>query len=252
MIRGVIFDLGNTLMYFDGAWEEVTRRGLEALTQELGARGLNLSESFAQDFIETRRAGRERSVRTNVEYTATQALRDTLKRQGCIQVPDKVITHGLELYFAPEEERWITYEDAVETLKQLRAQGLRVGAISNATDGAFIEYITRNGGVQPFLDPIISSSEMPWRKPDPRIFQHVLDAWQLPADQVVMVGDGPRVDVLGAHRAGMPAILLEERWIESPHLSAEVPDPELLEPELTLRDLRAIIPALERLNNKSG
>ncbi len=251
MIRGVIFDLGSTLLYFGGDWDDVTRRGLEALTRELCARGFNLTGSFAQDFVQTRRAGRERSVRTDVEYTATQALCDTLAQQGYSQVPDEIIERGLEFFFAPEEEHWVAYADAVETLKQLRTMGLRVGAISNATDGAFIEYITRNTGVQPFLDPIISSSEMPWRKPDPRIFQHVLDAWQLPAAQVVMVGDGPAADVLGAHRAGMPAILLEERWIESPHLPAEIPDPELLEPELVLRDLRAIIPALERLNNKS-
>jgi len=47
-----------------------------------------------------------------------------------------------------------------------------------------------------------------FRKPDPRALQLIADAWHLPPAEIVMVGDLPQYDILGAHRAGMRAILV--------------------------------------------
>jgi putative hydrolase of the HAD superfamily len=65
------------------------------------------------------------------------------------------------------------------------------------------------------------------RKPHPRIFKIVLDAWQLPPDQVVMVGDMLGADVLGAHNAhlrGIWATMQAERGANEAHQYTIVPD----------------------------
>ena len=65
-------------------------------------------------------------------------------------------------------------------------------------------------GFTPYLNPALSSA-MPHRirKPDPRALHLLSDAWQLPPRGIVMVGDSPQYDILGSHRAGMRAILVE-------------------------------------------
>ncbi len=248
MIKGLIFDLGNTLMHFDGDWNEVIPSGTRALVEYLRADGIPMGETFGSDFVRNRRQGRELSARTDVEYTAARALRDTLAQYGYQDVSEAIIEHGIAAFFAPEEAHWVTYPDAVQTLTGLRASGYRIGLISNATDDRFIQRVTRRAGLAEFMDPITSSAAMPYRKPDPRIFQHVLDYWHLPASSVVMVGDWPSTDILGAHRAGMLAILLDERWPAPPHLDTPVDDDHLLEPDIIVYQLSQIQPiALERL-----
>jgi HAD superfamily hydrolase (TIGR01662 family) len=255
MLRGVIFDLGNTLMYFDGEWDDAIGRGADALVEFLRKQGLPLRAEFAADFVETRRVGRQRSAREDVEYTAENALRDTLTQWHILHPAAEVLNQALEVYFAPEQERWRLYPDAYETVAALHERGLRLGLLSNATDDAWIQAMVRRAKLAEFLDPIVSSAALPWRKPDPRIFQYVLTAWRLEPREVVMVGDWLGTDILGAHRTGMPAILIEERWSEAElktelpkHVEVEISDKHLLEPEIAIRNLSELPRALEQLN----
>ena len=48
-----------------------------------------------------------------------------------------------------------------------------------------------------------------WRKPAPQIFDHVLRLAGEPAEACLFVGDDPRWDTLGAHNAGMQALLID-------------------------------------------
>jgi HAD superfamily hydrolase (TIGR01662 family) len=255
MFRGIIFDLGNTLMYFNGDWDMVIARGANALTQFLLAKGCKIDRDFGAAFIDTRRRGRERSAATDVEYTAEHALRDTLRQCAIEHVPHNLILRALEVYFEPEERMWVAYDDAHETLRTLQAHGLRLGLISNATDDNFVQRAVRHADLATFLDPIISSAAVPWRKPDIRIFQHVLNYWNYAPDEVAMVGDWAGTDILGAHRAGMPAILIQDRWseaelkIELPkHVEVEIPDKHLLAPDARIRNLSELPPTIEELS----
>ncbi|MBI4671818.1 MAG: HAD family hydrolase [Chloroflexi bacterium] len=237
MIRGIIFDLGNTLMYFDGDWESVSARGANALEQYLMARGYPAPEGFGQAYLETRTQGFARSRQTGVEYTAEQALVDTLMRQGVCNVPAAEIPRAVEKFFEPEELHWVSYPDAIATLEILRERGLKLALLSNATDHAWIERNTRKSQLAGFLDPLLSSAKISFRKPDPRAFQPVSDAWQIPPHEIVMVGDAASFDILGAHRAGMRGVLIEERWAEPLKPHADFADAHLMQPDATIRQL---------------
>ncbi len=242
-IRAFIFDLGNTLMYFEGDWSLVASQGIQAMADYLASEGYHLDVSFGPDFIQTRRAGRQAAARTDVEFTATQALRDTLQAHGHPNVPDAVISRAVEFLFGPEQAFWIPCRDAIATLSELKARGLRMGLISNATNDPLIQRLVAKGGMTSFLDPIISSAAVPWRKPDPRIFKYVLDQWQLTPAEAVMVGDFPGTDILGAHRAGMRAILIDQGLPAEGHIPAEIPDRHLLEPDATVHSLGELLSA---------
>ena len=64
--------------------------------------------------------------------------------------------------------------------------------------GALVEAIRTGSG----REPVVVG------KPFPPMFDEALASAGFPRDRTVMVGDTPEVDILGAHRAGVSAILM--------------------------------------------
>src|SRR5262249_40239443 len=71
-------------------------------------------------------------------------------------------------------------------------------------------------GLAPDLDFIIDSSVVGVEKPDHRIFELALREAGVAADEAVYVGDLYSVDVLGARRAGLAALLPDPRGFWGP------------------------------------
>ncbi len=250
MIRGVIFDLGNTLLYFNGEWQSVIRAGAENIVRFLNERGYPLPDDLAESFLAVREQSRGTASRTNREYTAEQALQDTLAKHGVCYVPDRLVPLAIAKYFEPESAHWIAYDDARTTLEQLRARGLKIAVFSNATSQAWVEHICRTRNIAEFFEPLLSSAAFGTRKPDPRAFQPILDAWQLPPDEIVVVGDDPSYDILGAHRAGMRGVLIEERWSEPPMPHDEFKDAHLMQSDAVIRQLGELPTLLDAWKNR--
>ncbi len=253
MIRGVVFDLGGTLMYFDGDWDAVSARGDAEMCAYFDSRGYPLPVSFAENFRALREAGRKRATETHFEYTAEQALNDTLTQHNICWIPDGVLPYAVKKYFDGEEALWRAYEDARALLEILRARGLKLALLSNATDHALIERMTRNAELAEFFDPLLSSAKILHRKPDPRAFQPILDAWQIPAHEIVMVGDAPSFDILGAHRAGLRGVLIEGREpTGASHFKPQLQgnDEPLLQPDAMISQLSELPDVIEAMNGE--
>jgi len=63
-----------------------------------------------------------------------------------------------------------------------------------------------NSKIAPYITDIIVSEEAGADKPDPKIFEILLNKAELRPEQVLMVGDSQDKDVLGAHNAGIRAV----------------------------------------------
>ncbi len=227
MIRGIIFDLGSTLMYFEGEWKEVFTRATAAVAAFLNERGVPVGDDFAARFLAQRQVGWKLAEETGVEQTIGDALGKTLAQSG-LASPDGLLPRAVEAYFTVESAHWRAYDDALATLQQLARRGLRLGVISNADDDALVHRAVARLGFAPYVAPVLSSAAEPrWRKPDPRIFHRVSDAWRIAPSGIVMVGDAPAYDVLGAHRAGMRAIWIDRAegkvWQKIPDALASDP-----------------------------
>jgi putative hydrolase of the HAD superfamily len=61
-------------------------------------------------------------------------------------------------------------------------------------------------GLDPYFEFSIYSSEVPYRKPHPSIFQLALARLNLDASEVLFVGDNLQADVVGAQSVGMPTV----------------------------------------------
>jgi HAD superfamily hydrolase (TIGR01549 family) len=107
------------------------------------------------------------------------------------------------------------HAEAAEALRTLRANGLKIGLLSNTHwPESFHEHFLERDGLSSLIDVRAYTSTMAHSKPHRDAFQHVLDRLGVRAENAVMVGDRPFDDVWGGQQAGMRAI-----W--RPHPAAE-------------------------------
>ncbi len=247
MIRGVIFDLGNTLLYLerDAKLLEVDQN--RALMQFLKENGIQVGEDFPALLRAARADGWKIAEQTAIEHTVEEALTTVLAQLGH-RSPNGLVPRAVAAFFAEGEVYWRLYPGAIETCQALRSRGVRVGLISNADDDALVQRAVVRTGLAAYTDPILSSAGMKWRKPNPEIFNHVANLWQLRPDEVAMVGDAPRYDIIGAHRAGMRGILIDRpegyAWPQTP---AELADDAGIEPDATVETLLEIPNVIQTL-----
>jgi HAD superfamily hydrolase (TIGR01549 family) len=249
-IQGVIFDLGHTLMYLDSTWPETFEQGVADLAAFLAEQGLDLDgEAFARELLDRRWEGFARARETMREVTAEDSVRWTFGRFG-LSAPDPALVRAaIDAFFAFEEARWVAYPEALAVLSGLAAQGLRLGLFSNATDDRFIQGLVDRLGFRPWLDPALSSAGTGIRKPDPAAFAPILAAWDLPPEAVVMVGDTPDADILGAQRAGMRSVWYRSRQDARQEFAGDAEPSQLhrIEPSATIKRLGELPDCLDRL-----
>ncbi len=218
MLRGVIFDYGNTLIGLHEPFRSgrsdygdvVARPGAERLAGVLKAEGLldagDRVSAFVELFLKLREENRLRAEETGEEITAADSLRGALQQLGVPAPPGGIIRRALAEHFAPELEVVGALPGADETLAALRSGGVKVALLSNATDGAYVAEVARHLGWGGAFDPLVVSADIGVRKPRPEAFRAVLDRWPFRPDEVAMVGDSLHHDIAGAERLGLYTI----------------------------------------------
>jgi FMN phosphatase YigB (HAD superfamily) len=93
----------------------------------------------------------------------------------------------------------------------LRQQDYRLALISNASDDADVQTLVDKAGIRPFFEMILTSAAAGIRKPNPQIFQIVLEKLGVAADRAAMIGDTLGADILGAQNAGLFSIWITRR-----------------------------------------
>ena len=207
MISGVIFDLGSTLLHFDGDWDEAFEQGLVALSRQLAADEVTLDfAAFRDAFRWEMETAQHVRLQDHVERTTESVLRRTLQALGRPLKEDALVQRALRALFAAGEACWQPMPGLHSALDALRAQGYRLGLISNASDERNVGRLLSAAGLDGAFNPLLVSASEGVRKPNVTLFQRVLAAWNLPPEMVVMVGDTLSEDILGAKRAGLRSI----------------------------------------------
>ena len=122
------------------------------------------------------------------------------------------------------------YEDILPTLNQLQKMDLMMGIISNWDTPlhAMVEELE----IAPYFEVVVASHDQRVRsaKPDAAIFEYALNAVGVSPEEAVHVGDSFEADIMGAHAAGIRAILLDRdgtqtgQWGETIQTLHALPD----------------------------
>ena len=93
--EAIFFDLGDTLLYFDGDWPEVFFQARQVLLQSLQQAGIDLNQEFVEEFYQRMSAYyRERDTEF-IEYTVKNVLSNILEERGFQAIPDAILTNSL-------------------------------------------------------------------------------------------------------------------------------------------------------------
>jgi len=132
----------------------------------------------------------------------------------------------LKLYYDEIYSHRKVYPEMIETLVALQKAGIRMGVVSNTTNPGFMkDYEQSLLKLDPYFEFSIYSSEVPYRKPHPSIFQLALARLNLDPAEVLFVGDNLNADIVGAQSVGMPTAWLNREGKDLP--SDVIPDYEI-------------------------
>lgn len=140
---------------------------------------------------------------------------------------------------------WRLYDDTLPCLDWLRAAGVRLAAVTNASGDHQRTKLERLG-IARFFDTVVIAGELGAAKPDPLIFHTACARLGVPAEATVHVGDLLDADALGARDAGLHGVWLDRsltachdvRAYAGVHVIETLADlPELLVTEYRTPDL---------------
>lgn len=189
MIKGIIFDLDNTLVDFmrmkkhsceeamvamiDSGLEMDKEKGLKILYKLYDKYGIEHKQIF-QEFL--------KKVNKKIDY--------------------KILANGIVAYRRVKAGFLIPYPHVHSTLLALKNKGIKLAIL---TDAPRMRAWTRLASLKltDFFDAVITFEETGKKKPHKKPFEKALKSLGLDANEVLMVGDWPERDIEGAKNLGI-------------------------------------------------
>ncbi len=244
-LRAVLFDLGDTLVDLGegrGSYEARLLVRVGRVYDALAAAGVTLPEraGFCQQLADDSEAqyhaalAEQRGINIFTVMRRFFADASIPLADGLVELAGEIYCSGGRGVSAPLRP------GAIEVLDALRAQGVRLGAISNTVQpGRFMRAAMVGRGLAEFFETQVYSSDVGVAKPHPAIFRVALEELGVAAGQAAYVGDRLEADVAGAQRVGMKGVLIEVGHRVEQH-------PEIV-PAARIRELPELLDVLPRL-----
>ena len=207
-VKAVFFDMGYTLVNEDRVWQ--TRCREQASMEEAKKRRIKNVAIYTE------------MVKASVAYLSPWRT---------------ALAHFAFSQSAPYRAQFETlYPDAVPVLAAL-SEKYTLGIIANQEEG--LEQRLEGFGITPYFKVVISSHDVKFVKPDPRIFTIALEKAGCAPENAVMIGDRLDNDIFPAKRLGMKTI-----WIRQGFGGMQTPKDERHTPGARVETLPEILDIL--------
>jgi len=204
-IQAVAFDLGGTLedLSCDEASRAQATRGLQRLLVERSLDpGLSLPE-LQTTVLTGMKAYHHWREKREVELPAERVLREFIfPDHGLPQDRLAEAAEDIMLFYETNFHIRTLKPEAPAVLDALQQKGFRLAVISDIVSRRLVQDRLKEYGIAHYFDPIMTSSNFGWRKPNERIFAETARRMNLSPDEITYVGDTVPRDVSGARRAG--------------------------------------------------
>ncbi len=189
MIKGVVFDLDNTLLDFMKMKEFAVKAAIKGMIEA----GLKVNED--KSYIEIN------SIYEEFGWE-NQKVFDVFLEKTIGHVDNKFLAAGIVAYRRAREANLMAYPNVNKTLLALSKLGIKLGVVSDAPSReAWMRIYYLN--LYHYFDVVITYDDSGERKPSPKPFQLALDGMGLRPEETIMIGDWPERDVVGAQQIGM-------------------------------------------------
>ncbi len=199
MIKTVIFDVDNTLYSYTEAHKEAFKALTAYAEEKLG---------LSQEDFEKLHQDTEKELRAymgNVAALHNRCIRYQvmLERRGIPLYPHVLKMN--DLYWNRLLEAAEPSDGALDTIKALKGQGIRIGIGTDMT--ARVQFLKLETlGILSYVDFLVSSEEAGAEKPEQAFFARCVEKAGCGADECLFVGDNLTKDVLGAVDAGLHGV----------------------------------------------
>ena len=233
-VEAVVFDWGGTLSEFVSAelvdaWRLAARHLSPDREDELAARLVAVEAAFWASTATDQRSGTLADLLGAATSELGLDVAEALLEEAAVRHLDAWTPH-------------IRHDpDAVGALTDLRADGLRIGMLSNTHwPRAFHERFLERDGLVHLIDARLYTSEMPFQKPHPSAFLAAAEALGVEPEHAVFVGDRPWDDVSGARSVGMRTVLRPNPF---------APDVDGVEPDARIQALPELVDLVRAWRN---
>ncbi len=189
MIKGVVFDLDNTLLDFMKMKEFAVKAAIKGMIEA----GLIVNEDKSYNEIN--------SIYEEFGWE-NQKVFDVFLEKSIGHVDNKFLAAGIVAYRRAREANLMAYPNVNKTLMALSKSGIKLGVVSDAPSReAWMRIYYLN--LYHYFDVVITFDDSGEKKPSPIPFQLALDGMGLRPEETIMIGDWPERDVVGAQQIGM-------------------------------------------------
>jgi putative hydrolase of the HAD superfamily len=193
--EAVLFDVGDTLVPATRIAEEA----LAAAAEWLGQRRRDLE---VKTFMDTYREVDSQYDDPSTNHLWGLPLDIMIRACSTFGLGRGAALAAGSVYRQEVRRRIVPDPGMVMVLSELRAQGIRLGILSNGTTIEQLDTLILLGVID-LLDSFAISEDYGWLKPDPRLTRVALQDLSARPERTWMVGDDPKSDGEAARAAGM-------------------------------------------------
>ena len=260
-IKGIIFDYGGTLDTRGDHWSEVLWQGYEQFgigvaDDEEVEPGVSIhKQAFRDAYVYGERALAVNPIVTpdfhfedilreklilELNFLAGKELletgKDDAEKQAKLGNDSDVSSESLLLSLSDSEIHQIAVDMAhyinaktldllhenKQVLEHLKQAGYPMVLVSNFYGN--INQVLKDAGIDGYFKEVIESAVVGVRKPNPAIFALGVCALDLPASQVLVVGDTYSKDIMPAHKLGCHTLWFKGLQWEEKQVDESIPD----------------------------
>ena len=189
MIKAVIFDLDNTLLDF----MRMKTMAIEAALNGMIEAGIVIQRSKARERIF--------EIYEEKGWEYQEVLDDFIKEETGI-LDYKILAGGIVAYKKAKEASLILYPNVYSTLIGLSKMGLKLGVVSDAPSReAWVRICSVN--LHHIFDAVVTFDDTGEHKPSAKPFNKVSKLLDIKPQNLLMIGDWPERDVIGAKKLDM-------------------------------------------------
>jgi putative hydrolase of the HAD superfamily len=245
-LKAVLLDFGHTLVNYE-ADEAALLESYRDIHAFLGMTGISHEplpdDLMMQVFRRLSEVITKSYAEGQIEELDCLALYDDAFRHLGFQLDRELLHKVLELDHRALSSQFEVPESTLAALREIRHRGYKVGLVSNATPtGEVMRHDLEVLGLADLIDAASFSSEVGFRKPDPRIYLAVTKALELDPQDCLFIGDRVKEDIAGPRSLGMRAVLSHEFRQEDPGSS---------QPVAIIRRFPELVGVLENLRKES-
>lgn len=231
-IRGVLLDLGDTLVRLDKPWEEVFEAEVRSLFTYLTDAGVRTDfPKFSVAFMRAFEEATSKASLYKIEIPMEEIIAKVVGKFGVQNPHQDFIQGAIEAYYRPEIQSWQLFPDTLDTLTCLEKNGYLLGLISNARSDWQVNSILRKFDLARFFKIVLISASLRIRKPRADIFRKALDDLNLTAKETVFMGNSIDADVIGPRSVGIHTI----------HIRRQPEHDLIVNPEATVSSLNEAV-----------